>query len=142
MKKIRMVFIFFVAFLLLSITNIVFATEEETKLLYQDITINQDGSITVKEAAWLNGEYNGRLRDIEFNSYSATPFTGIYSNFAGNTDIYNGTSMKDIKVYDISQENFNSIDDIGKVETIYKEVNRASNGRYGVYELEENRIWC
>lgn len=88
----------------------------------------------------MNGEYNGRLRDIEFENIYATTFTGIYSNFAGNTDIYNGTSIKDIKVYDISQENFKSLNDIGKIENVYNEVNKSSNGKYGVYELDESTI--
>ena len=69
MKKIRIILIFFALILTFFLTDKVFASEEETKLLYQDITINQDGSITVKEAAWLNGEYNGRLRDIEYNYF-------------------------------------------------------------------------
>ena len=142
MKRRKIVFLFFVTMFLFFTTNFVFASEEETKLLYQDITINSDGSITVKEAAWLNGEYNGRLRDIDYKSTYSTTFTGIYSNFAGNTDIYDGSDIKDIKVYDISQENFNSIDDINKVEKTYKEVKRASNGDYGVYELTKSRLWC
>lgn len=96
----------------------------------------------------MNGEYNGRLRDIDFENIHATTFTGIYSNFAGNTDIYNGTSIKDIKVYDISQENFDSIDDVEKIENTYEQVNKASNGKYGVYELEQTssnadfKIYC
>ena len=41
--------------------------ENETKkLLYQDITINVDGSVKVKEALWINGDYNGSNRKIEF----------------------------------------------------------------------------
>ena len=148
MKKIRIILLFMAVFLIFLVTSKVSAAEETTKLLYQDISINEDGSITVKEAAWLNGEYNGRLRDVDFENIYATTFTGIYSNFAGNTDIYNGTSMKDIKVYDISQENFHSMSDIGKIETTYKEVNRASNGQYGVYELTQKtygtdfKIYC
>ena len=101
MKRIKIVLIFIIALLVVSLANNVFADNETTKLLYQDITINEDGSITVREAAWLNGEYNGRLREIDFKNTYATTFTGIYSNFAGNTDIYNGTGMKNIKVYDI-----------------------------------------
>ena len=148
MKKIKILIMFSIMFLMLFIANNVYASDEETKLLYQDITINTDGSITVKEAAWLDGEYNGRWRDIEFKNTSATTFTGIYSNFVGNTDIYNGSGIKDIKVYDISQSNFNSIDDIANAETTYEKVESASNGKYGVYELEENsygaefKIYC
>ncbi len=148
MKKIRIFLVFIAITLIFFLTNNVSAAEETTRLLYQDITINEDGSITVKEAAWLNGEYNGRLRDIDFENTYATTFTGIYSNFAGNTNIYNGTSMKDIKVYDISQENFHSMSDIGNAENTYKEVNSASNGKYGVYELTQKtygtdfKIYC
>lgn len=56
--------------------------------------------------------------------------------------------MKDIKVYDISQENFHSMSDIGNAENTYKEVNSASNGKYGVYELTQKtygtdfKIYC
>ena len=130
------------------ISHFSFAAAETTKLLYQDITINRDGSITVKEAAWLQGEYNGRLRDIDFANHYSSRFTGIYSNFSGDTDIYNGSSIKDIKIYDISQSNFNSISDIDKSETIYEQVNSAKNGKYGVYTIDQNnygadfKIFC
>ena len=148
MKKIKIIGIFITFILMLLLTNKVFASEESTKLLYQDVTINEDGSITIKEATILNGEYNGRTRYIEVKNSYATKFTGIYSNFAGNTDIYNGTDIKDIKVYDISQENFKSIYDIGKVENTYERVKKASNGDYGVYELNQGnsisdfKIYC
>ena len=130
------------------ISHFSFAAAETTKLLYQDITINRDGSITVKEAAWLQGEYNGRLRDIDFANHYSSRFTGIYSNFSGDTDIYNGSSIKDIKIYDISQSNFDSISDIDKSETIYEQVNSAKNGKYGVYTIDQNnygadfKIFC
>ena len=114
-----------------------YASEDTTKKLYQDITINSDGSITVKEAAVLSGEYNGRSREIKFKNSNALTFTGIYSNFAGNTDIQDGTDIINIKVYDISQSNFNSIEDINKIEKEYKEVDSASNGKYGVYTLDK-----
>ena len=106
-------------------TNKVFAKEETTKFLYQDITINNDGSITVKEATYLNGNYNGRFRDIDFRNTWATEFTGIFSDFTGNSDIYNGSGLINEKVYDISQDNFKSIDDIGKEEKVYEEVKNA-----------------
>lgn len=134
-KKIIWLSLIFITILLIS--NKVFASDDVTKKLYQDITINVDGSITIKEAAVLSGEYNGRSREIRFKNTSAVKFTGIYSNFAGNTDIYDGTDIKNIKIYDISQENFNSIDDIDKIEKEYKEVESASNGKYGVYTVED-----
>lgn len=134
-KKISILSLIFIIILLMS--NKVLASDDVTKKLYQDITINNDGSMTVKEAAVLEGEYNGRSREIKFKSSSPNKFTGIYSNFSGNTDIYDGTSIKDIKIYDISQSNFNSIDDIGKIEKEYKKVDNASNGKYGVYTIKK-----
>lgn len=119
-----------------------------TQKLYQDITINKDGSITVIEAALLDGEYNGREREIEFKNNSATTFTGAYSNFTGNTDIYDGTSIKNIEIYDISQSNFSTIYDLSKKEKTYKEVDDAQKGKYGVYTIDsysygaDFRIYC
>ena len=53
MKKVRIELAFIAIILMFFLTNEVSASDETTKLLYQDITINEDGSITVKEAAWL-----------------------------------------------------------------------------------------
>lgn len=148
MKKIKIMILFIAIIFFFCVINKVYASEEKTKLLYQDITINKDGSITIKEAAWLDGEYNGWSRSIYFKNSYATTFTGIYSNFAGNTDIYNGTSIKDIKVYDVSQENFNSIEDIGKIDKTYKEGDSIFNSKYGIYELTQTssgmdfKIYC
>lgn len=127
----------FFTILVMIIASNSYASEDITQKLYQDITINSDGSITVKEAALLSGEYNGRSREIKFKSSYSTTFTGIYSNFAGNTDIYDGTDIENIKIYDISQRNFNTIEDINKIEKQYKEVSSASNGKYGVYTLDK-----
>ena len=148
MKKIKIVIMFVVFIFILIISNNLLATNDETKLLYQDITINEDGSIIVKEAVWLQGEYNGRLREIEFKNSDAVPFTGIYSNFTGQCDIYDGSEIKDVKVYDIRQSKFNSIDDIVKNERTYKQVTSASNGKYGVFTMDEDdtgielKIFC
>lgn len=145
-KKISIWGLIFIVMLLMS--SKVFASEDVTKKLYQDITINNDGSMTIKEAAILEGKYNGRSREIKFKGNSQNKFTGIYSNFSGNTDIYDGTSIKDIKIYDISQSNFNNIDDIDKIEKIYKKVDNASNGKYGVYTAKQGskgidfKIYC
>ena len=71
-----------------------------TDRFYVDITILENGDIAVKEAISLEGEYNGSYREIEYQNPYATKFTGIYANFAGTTDIYNGTGIKDIKILD------------------------------------------
>lgn len=131
-KKIIML-VFTVIVIALS-KNTVYATET-TQKLYQDIKINIDGSITVKEAAVLSGEYNGRLRNIEFKNKNSKIFSGIYSNFTGNTDIYDGSKITNIKIGDISKNNFSTINDINKIEKVYTRVDSASSGSYGVYKL-------
>ena len=138
-KNIFLSLLFFVIFILL-FENKVYATNKTAtpKLLYQDVTINTDGSLRVKEALWLNGDYNGANREIEFKKYNSYPFTGIYSNFSGDSDIYDATKITDIKVFDISQSNFNSIEDINNTEKEFKKVEKASNGNYGVYTITED----
>ena len=112
-------------------------TNEDQKLLYQDATINKDGSLKIKEVLWLTGDYNGASRKIMFKNSSAYKFTGAYSNFSGDTDIYDSTGIIGLKVFDISQSNFNTFDDINNIEKEYKLVNSASKGDYGVYTLDQ-----
>jgi hypothetical protein len=54
MKKIRIILIFFAIIFIFFLKNKVYAAEESTKLMYQDIWINEDGSIKVREVSWLN----------------------------------------------------------------------------------------
>lgn len=104
MKKIKILISLLVIILSLFIASNVYANDDEEgqKFLYQDVTINEDGSMKVREAIWLNGEYNGTNRNIKFKNYWAYPFTGIYSNFSGDSDIYDATGITDLKVFDIS----------------------------------------
>ena len=127
--------IFVIIMILIGKTVYAIDETESQKLLYQDITINTDGSITVKEAIWLNGDYNGANRKIKFKRSYLYPFTGIYSNFSGDTDIYDATEVSNIKVFDISQSNFKSISDIDNVENEFKKVESTSKGKYGVYTV-------
>ena len=151
MKKFKNILLTFLAIILVLFTNNVYATskdEASKKFLYQDATINADGSVTVKEVLWLNGDYNGASRKIEFKDWNAYSFIGIYSNFSGDTDIYDATKISNIKVFDISQENFKSIEDINNREKEFKKVESASVGKYGVYTVTDTtydvdiKIYC
>lgn len=139
MKKYKALISLLIILLSLFIANIVYANndEEGQKLLYQDVTINEDGSMKVREAIWLNGKYNGTSRDIKFKNYWACPFTGIYSNFSGDSDIYDATGITDLKVFDISQSNFNSFESIYNLENEFEKVENAKKGKYGVYTVDE-----
>lgn len=139
MKRYKVLISIFLILISLFIGNNVYANNEKEgqKLLYQDVTINEDGSMKVREALWLNGDYNGTNRDIKFKNYWSYPFTGIYSNFSGESDIYDATGITDLKVFDISQSNFNSFESIYNLENEFKQVENAKKGKYGVYTIDK-----
>lgn len=142
MKKYGIILLTFLIFVFALFTNSVYAkseNEDSKKFLYQDATINIDGSVSVKEVIWINGDYNGASREIEVKDNYAYAFTGVYSNFSGDTDIYDATKISNIRVFDISQENFKSIEDINNTEKEFKRVESASVGKYGVYTVTENK---
>ena len=132
MKRIKWIFSSII-FAIFFIPSLVFA--EGTDRFYIDLTILDNGDIEVKEAISLTGEYNGSYRDIIYQNPYAYPFTGLYSNFAGNTDIYNGTGIKDLKVYRIDKADFLHIEDLSKKKDQFRLVEDASNGDSGVYTL-------
>lgn len=104
-----------------------------TRRMYINIDVLENGSIHVEEVAELTGEYNGRLRNIEYRNGNARIFTGEYEDFSGSS-IYNGSSIKDLKVcdtsLDISKNSFHC-------ESEYREVLSGSKGQSGVYERED-----
>ncbi len=132
MKRIKWIFSSII-FAVLFIPSLVLA--EGTDRFYIDLTILDNGDIAVKEAISLTGEYNGSYRDIIYQNPYAYHFTGLYSNFAGNTDIYNGTGIKDLKVYRIDKDEFSRIEDLSKKKNEFRLVEDASNGDSGVYTL-------
>lgn len=142
MKKYKFI-VSTIIIILLLFGNKVYASNENNsrKLVYQDVTVNEDGSVTVKEATWLNGNYNGLEKNINIKLKNSYPFTGIYGNFSGDSDIYNATEVSDIKVFDISQSRFNSIDDINNTEKEFERVEKASKGKYGVYTVTKNSYY-
>lgn len=115
----------------------VFAGSDDVDKLYVNIDILENGSIKVKELAVLNGDYNGRLRDIQYSNLDAPKFTGSTNDFNGS-DIYNGSGYRDLVVYDISEEDF-TFDDIfsNNKSPEYKVVTSGYSGQRGVYEKSD-----
>lgn len=109
--------------------------EDTTKHLYMTIDILEDGSIHVRELAQLEGNYNGRLRDISYQNPYASSFTGVREDFYGS-DIYNGTAISNLKIGDVSLQDGFSFDLMDKKIDFYDEVSYASKGDYGVYTKE------
>lgn len=126
---------YLIAVLILLIPISVFATET-TEKLYIDIQIEEDGSLFVREIATLRGNYNGRLRSIEYTNPNLQKFTGKFSDFAGS-DIYNASSITDLKVYDIKDKWSINFDSFNQLNRQFDSVSSASSGDYGVYEQKD-----
>ncbi len=131
MKKIRQ-FVKLSLLILLFISPLtVFASDEATKDFYSYIEVQQDGSIKVSELIRLNGEYNGFTRDIEYKNAYAKVFSGQKEDLEGS-DIYNGSSITDVKVGSIPSGNL-SFDSIKKVNQYFNQVSYAQNRASHVY---------
>lgn len=118
--------------------------EETQRFLVQDVTINPDGSMLVREAIWLDGSYNGAKRELRYCDYSTDPFIGLYGSFSGICDIYDGSGIDHIRVFAIPQSDFDP--DVLSYERTeeFKEVKKAVKGQYGVYTNKYNdlMIYC
>lgn len=126
--------VLFLIILLILIPINVFARDGETSKLYINIDVLEDGSIYVKELAKLQGTYNGRLRSIIYQNLNTPTFIGEESDFNGS-DIYNGSDITDLKIYDINSTNptFNDIFDISKRGAEYQETSLGENRDIGIY---------
>lgn len=131
MKKIILILIFCGCFLFPHWT----VNAEVTDQLYIDVTIQEDGSILVKEIAALAGSYNGRLRDFSYRNSRLPEFTGSENSFGGSA-IYNGSKIRDLKVYDIADDII-TWDSFSHLNKQFEETSHASSGDYGVYEMDE-----
>lgn len=110
-----------------------YALGDTTEYDHINVTINDNGSITIKEYYDLSGEYNGSYRDLNYIG-STKPFTGDKNSFEGS-DIYNGSSITNIKVYDTVIDNGSII-----LNNKYNLTTGASTGQSGVYEQYDTNI--
>ncbi len=99
MKKINIILIIFISILLFPF-NVDALSEGETKKLYLNFNILEDGSMKVYEVAELLPSYNGRIRTLSFKNINASEFTGKKEDFEGSS-IYNADSISNIKISDI-----------------------------------------
>ncbi len=107
------------------------ASNGTTKYNYIDVTVNADGSMTVREYFSLEGSYNGSYRDLNYIG-SVNQFKGDKESLKGSA-IYNGSSISDIKVYDTIVEDGNII-----LNNEFINNQSALIGDYGVYQLFNN----
>lgn len=138
MKYQKLIIIYFFITLFLFPINVL-AEDGETKNLFINIDILENGDIKIKELATLKGEYNGRYRNIEFKNTNIKNFTGEENDFEGS-DIYNGSSLTGLALYDVkgrSNITFNSIFDTSLRSNKYTRTTNAEVGSSGLYIMFE-----
>ena len=109
---------------------------EPTDKFLSEIEILDNGSIKVRELIKMNGEYNGMDRDISYASYKNVPYNGNISAIKGNSDLYDGSGITDIKVGSISDDGSLTFDDFNRSVNYFDEVSFASNGASSKYTYD------
>ena len=109
---------------------------EPTDKFLSEIEILDNGSIKVRELIKMNGEYNGMDRDIAYASYKNAPYNGNISAIKGNSDLYDGSGITDIKVGSISDDGSLTFDDFNRSINYFDEVSFASNGASSKYTYD------
>ncbi len=105
-----------------------YAASGDTSYDYINATINNDGSLTIKEYYLLAGTYNGSIRELNYTG-ATNHFTGKKEDLEGS-DIYNGTSIINISVYDTIVKDNNIVKNKKFTNDQY-----AQDNDYGVYKL-------
>ena len=114
-----------------------FLDGEPTDKFLSEIKILDNGSIKVRELIKMNGEYNGMDRDISYASYNNEPYNGNISAIKGNSDLYDGSGITDIKVGSISDDGSLTFNDFKRSIKYFDEVSFASNGASSKYTSNE-----
>ena len=130
-KVVIVVFVFLFIFFLPTIIS-TFDSEPTDKFL-SEIKIMEDGSIIVRELIKMNGEYNGMDRDLAYASYGNEEYNGNISAIEGDSTLYDGSSITDVRVGSISDDGDLTFDDFDRDVNYFDEVSYASNGTASKY---------
>ena len=102
---------------------------------FVEATVEKDGSLLVEEYYFMNGSYNGGLREINY----ANPNLGTLNpnlNALGGTSLHNGSGIDIISIKGVKPiDTF----DFSQIEgTDFTQTYSANPGDYGVYMKEDN----
>ncbi len=137
MKKVKCFILILLCSFLCIPTFVSAKTDVFIENLYMDVSINEDGSITVKEIDSYKGSYNGLYASFGYKNPQASTFHGTKEDFSGS-DIYNGSAIVNLKVGDIDNSHL-SFDSLNSENiNYYEEVTSGNIGDYGVYEKEDD----
>lgn len=135
MKKVRLLFLSLLCFVLFP-SFVSAKTDPYIEKLYMDVTINENGSITVREIdSYKGSSFNGVTASLGYKNEEAPLFRGTRDDFYGSS-IYNGSSITNLKVGDIDKDGL-TFESINQVNNFYKETSYAYKGDYGVYEKQD-----
>ncbi len=130
MKRVLLVIVGIIIFICSS--KIVYA--DGINNYYIDATILNNGNLEVQEYFELDGYYNGMERILKYKNLSSIEFNKDDTLYGGST-IHNGN---DIKIEEIRAVNVNSNFNFNDFDgDVFKKVEYASVGNYGVYTLKE-----
>lgn len=130
MKKICL----FLILILLPVIASAVSPDYSVKGYYANMQINDDGSLTVKEAIVLKGSMNGYERSLTLNNSNVSQNEQI--NFNGDSR-YNPKEISNIKVaaYEVSEANINILD---KQKSYSELVPFASTGSKNLFTRSDN----
>lgn len=127
MKRILKYFIFII--LLLPLNVKAYGIEN----YFVNATLKDNGDLLVEEYFYLNGDYNGFERIINYNNEKAYPFDPNMDFYGGST-LHNGSGiiLHEIRALDIETDfDFTNING-----DKFHEVSSADRGDYGVYTID------
>lgn len=98
-----------------------------------DLTILENGDVTVIEAFKMSGIYNG----IERNIYYQDNYNGYYGNniIAVDRKLYDGDAVSLLEVRAINFTTTDSFAELKENGDLFKEDNKAIKGQHGVYTI-------
>lgn len=107
-----------------------FVNAEGIQNYYIDVTVLENGDLSVKELFNLEGDYRGFERKIDYANLSSQEFIPEKSNYGGSS-IHNGTGIKLISIKGMNQNI--SWDTFKEKGDLFQLVSNASAGSYGKY---------
>ena len=122
-------------FIFLFFSFILGVNADGTSTYYIEANIQSNGDMQVKELKILDGKYNGIKTNLRFQNPFLKTFSGISLDDFEGSSIYNGTSLTDLKVYDVKIDS-NNFELVNKPNKEFQLVNSANIGDYGKYTKE------
>ena len=138
MNKNKVSIIIVISVLIIMFLPLIFSLfdDEPTDEFLSLVEVQEDGSIKIRELIKMNGDYNGMTRDISFSNPNSMSTTGTLSDIEGNTDLYNGDGIIDVRVGSISDDGDLTFADFDRNVSYFDKVSFASNGVASKYTYD------